>query len=195
MYPSRMRIPSLSQAIRCAALVLPAALAAATLRAQEFVPPDRATRPAGTPAPRPDSARSGLRVDLFGFSTRGGAQLSGGSQAVLGSTIDVAQLWTPRLRVRPSFAVGFGRGANKSLAVNLEVVYRFQPEEAAAIPYFGLGAGYYDDDFTRRGWPTLTIGFELPFRRTMNWLIEYQALDTMRRSRLMVGLATRNGGN
>ena len=43
-------------------------------------------------------------------------------------------------------------------------------------------------------WPTVAMGFELPFSRHMNWLIEYHALDALRRSRFLVGLATRGGG-
>lgn len=163
------------------------------LRAQEFVPPDR--RPAATP-PSPQSPGAveepGFIVDIFGFSTRGGAQINKGAQVILGSTIDVMQLGTPQVRLRPSFEVGFGQ-ARTSLALNLEVVYRFTDDSASAIPYLGLGWGYYDDNTTKRGWPTVAMGFELAFQRNMNWLIEYHALDGLQRSRFLIGLATRGG--
>jgi len=180
--------------MRCVPLVTAVTLvvlAAAPAAAQEFVPPDR--RPSGQPAPTQDDyGPNGFYLDIMGFSTRAGAQVTKDEQAVLGSTVDLMQLYWPRLRLRPSFEVGFGR-PNTSLGVNAEVIYRFQPDEAPAIPYVGLGAGYYDDGTTRHGWPTITLGFELPFRRSYNWLFEYHALDGLRRSRFLVGLATRGG--
>lgn len=176
-----------------AALLLPAR----RLDAQEFVPPDR--RPGAPPAASPvpsgnDAGLDGLRLDLLAFSTRGGAQVNKQPQFVLGSTLDVVQLWTPQARIRGSFEVGFGRPTT-SLAVNAEVVYRLQPDNAPAIPYVGLGVGYYDDSTAKKVWPTVVMGFELRFRRSMNWLLEYHALDGLRRSRFLVGLATRPGAD
>lgn len=173
-----------------------AVLIAAPLRAQEFIPPDRGRPPAAAPPATQDPAAtpsSGFRIDLLGFSTRAGFQVNRGNQALLGSTVDVAQLGIPQVRLRPSFEVGFGQSST-SLAINVEVVYRFQSDASSAIPYIGIGAGYYDDNVTKRGWPTLAMGFELPFKRSMNWLVEYHALDALRRSRFFVGLATRGGG-
>jgi hypothetical protein len=169
-----------------------AALAAAPLAAQEFIPPDR-VRPQPAAAAADTGGADGFRLEILGFSTRGGAQVNKGGQAILGSTIDIAQLGSRQVRLRPSFEVGFGRSST-SLAFNLEVVYRFQPDGAAAIPYLGIGAGYHDDTTVKRVWPTVAMGFELPFSRNMNWLIEYHALDGLRRSRFLVGLATRGGG-
>lgn len=178
---------------RLVVLTAAIALAASPLAAQEFIPPDRGRPPSQgqQPAGDPDF---GLRADILGFSTRGGFQVNKGGQALIGSTIDVVQLWSPQVRLRPSFEVGFAE-AGTSLAINVEVVYRFQPDAAPAIPYLGIGLGYYDDNTVKKGWPTVAMGFELPFRRSMNWLIEYHALDGLRRSRFLVGLATRNGGN
>jgi hypothetical protein len=168
--------------------------AAAPLRAQEFVPPDRRPAPPSqAPAQSPAPASSGFLVDVLGFSTRGGFQVNKGGQVLLGSTIDIAQLGTPQVRLRPSFEVGFGQSST-SIGINAEVVYRFQPDAAPAIPYLGLGWGYYDDRSTKRGWATVAMGFELPFKRNMNWLLEYHALDALKRSRFFVGLATRGGG-
>jgi hypothetical protein len=165
------------------------------LDAQEFVPPDRrpGAQPA-TPSAPSDAPPAGLRVELLAFSTRGGAQVNKNQQFLLGSTLDVVQLWTPQARIRGSFEVGFGNPTT-SLAVNAEVVYRLQPDHTPAIPYVGLGVGYYDDSSATKVWPTVVMGFELRFRRSMNWLLEYHALDGLKRSRFLIGLATRPGGD
>ena len=166
--------------------------------AQEFVPPDRRpaapppSAPPDTPVPPPPQP-GGVRVDVFGFSTRLGGQVNADGQVVLGSTVDLVQLGSPRLRIRPSFEVGFGR-PETSLGANLEVLYRFQSDAAPAIPYVGVGWGYYDDGAVEHGWPTVALGFELPFKRSFNWLVEYHGLDGLRRSRFLLGLATRAGG-
>src|SRR3972149_5116650 len=107
--------------------------ATATARAQEFQPPGERGAVPGR----------GLRFDIVGFSTRGGGQLNKDEQGVLGSTVDIAELWTPPGRLRPSFEVGFGQSYT-SLHAALEVIYRFQPDNAPAIPYVGVGVGYYD---------------------------------------------------
>jgi len=189
MYPSHMKIGTVSP-IRPLVLAALWAALAAPLAAQEFVPPDR-----GHPAQPASSQResSGFRIDILGFSTRAGFQVNGGGQALLGSTVDLIQLGIPQVRGRTSFEVGFGRPST-SIGVNEEVIYRFLADTASAIPYMGLGVGYMDDNVVKRIWPTVAIGFELPFRRNMNWLIEYHALDALRRSRFFVGLATRGGG-
>jgi hypothetical protein len=155
--------------------------------AQEFVPPDRRD------APTAASVDAGFALGVFGFSTRGGGQLNSDEQGVVGSTVDVALLGSPQVRLRPSFELGFGKSRN-SLHLALEVIYRFQPDEAEAVPYVGAGLGYYDTGTTEEVWPNLVMGFELPFRRTFNWLIEYHALDRLGRHRFLVGLATRGGG-
>jgi hypothetical protein len=121
---------------------------------------------------------------------RDGMQVKGGGRGVNGSRIDVGELVMPLVRIRPSIEMGFG-SSTKSVGVNVEAVYRFQPDEAPAIPYLGLGLGYYDDSSTTRVWPTVVMGFELAFRHNINWLVEYHALDGLSRSRFFVGLATR----
>lgn len=192
MYRTGMDTRTLTAAACLAAALL---LAGHHLEAQEFVPPDRraGAQPTTPPPTESTPGTDGLRLDLLGFSTRGGAQVNKDQQFVLGSTLDIVQLWTPQARVRGSFEVGFGRPAT-SLAVNAEVVYRLQPDNAPAIPYVGLGVGYYDDSAVKKIWPTVAMGFELKFRRSMNWLLEYHALDGLRRSRFLIGLATRPGG-
>lgn len=170
---------------RAALLAVVLAMFPSAAAAQEFQPPSGGGSP--------PAGGSGVRFGILGFSTRGGAQVNRGGQGVLGSTVDVAQLGSPQVRLRPSFEVGFGR-ADKSLHVALEVVYRFQPDNAPSIPYVGAGLGYYDpgsDSANARVWPNLVMGFELPFRATFNWLVEYHALDRLGRHRFLVGFAAK----
>jgi len=169
---------------RLALLVAGLACAAVAARAQEFQPP----------AAGPSSA-GGLKVDLVGFSSRGGVDVSGGTSLVLGSAFDVVELWSPNVRVRPSFEFS-GSGTSTALHLAVEVVYRFQPDRAPAIPYVGLGLGYWNKEGggEERVWPTVAMGFELAFRPSFNWLLEYHALDRLGRHRFLVGLSTRGGG-
>ena len=178
---------------RCACLAFVVVLplcAAAPVAAQDFVPPSSGG----------GSASNGLRVDLIGFSTRVGADVTGGGSLVLGSAFDVAELWSPQVRLRPSFEFS-AAGSARSLHVAAEVVYRFQPDRAAVIPYAGIGVGYFVQDSSsesnarqRRVWLNLVMGFELAFRPSFNWLLEYHALDRLGRHRFLVGLSTRGGG-
>jgi len=177
--------------MRARNLLLFASLSAASPAAgQEFIPPDRPPQPPPPQAPQPQRAGTGFIVGVLAFSTRAGAQVNADNQVVLGSTIDIAQLGAPGFRLRPSFEVGFGRPDN-SLAINVEGVYRFQDDDAQAIPYIGAGVGYYDDNRVKRGWPTFVFGFELAYSRTTSWLIELHALDGVDRTRVLIGLATR----
>ena len=194
MYRTGMNLRPILNARALAAAALLVATARAG-QAQEFIPPDRRPSPPPPPSAEPGQATAetrGVFIDIFAFSTRAGAQVNRDGQAVLGSTIDLVQLGMPRLRLRPSFEVGFGR-PEKSLGVNAEVIYRFQPDAAPAIPYVGLGVGYYDDGTTDFIWPTVALGFELPLRRSYNWLVEYHGLDGLKRSRFFIGLTTRGG--
>ena len=162
------------------------ACAAPAVVAQEFQPP--ASAAASSP-----SGGSGFNMDLYSFSVRGGVDVSRPAQWVVGTTLDVAEMWSPRVRLRPSFEVS-SDGSNVQLHLAGEVVYRFQPDDAPAIPYAGIGVGH----MSRCGgcttiWPTVVIGFELRFRPAFNWLVEYHALDRLGRHRFLVGLATRGG--
>jgi len=174
---------------RLAAIAVCLLAGASTLAAQEFVPPDqRGSEPSRT------QGTSSLVFGIFGFSTRGGGQLNEDEQGVVGSTVDIMQLGSPQVRLRPSFEMGFGRSRN-SMHLALEAIFRLTPDDADAIPYVGAGLGYYDDGATDEVWPNLVIGFELPFQRGMNWLVEYHALDRLGRHRFLIGLATRGGGS
>jgi len=37
------------------------------------------------------------------------------------------------------------------------------------------------------------FGFELHYRSTFNWLLEYHAMDALRHNRIYIGLTTRRG--
>ena len=163
-----------------AAAVLVAAAPGAV--AQEFRPPA-----SGSNAPS-----GGLEVDLFGFSTRVGIDVSRRAEWVVGSTVDVAELWSPRVRLRPSLEVASDKAAGVTLHWSGEIVYRFAPNDAPAIPYLGIGVGHMSRcSSCVEIWPTVTLGFELYFRPGINWLIEYHSLDRFGRHRFLIGLATR----
>ncbi len=89
--------------------------------------------------------------------------------------------------VAPNLPPAVGEEA-RQLAAAARAFQR-QPETAPAIPYVGTGVGYYDDGAVERVWPTFLLGFELPYQRGLRWLVEYHALDGLRRSRFLVGLA------
>jgi hypothetical protein len=174
-------------ATRLILLAFPLALAAPPAAAQEFHPPSSgaATSPSG----------SGLDVDLYSFSVRGGLDVSHAAHWVLGTSLDVAELWSPRVRFRPSVEVASEAGNTVTFHWAGEITYRFQPDNAAAIPYVGLGVGHMSNcPSCTTIWPTIVLGFELQLRPSFNWLIEYHALDRLGRHRFLVGLATRGAG-
>jgi hypothetical protein len=160
-------------------------VAARGAAAQEFVPPKNATH-------------SGTRIGLFGFGVRGGVDLRSSGQLVLGTTLDVGDLFSSRLRLRPSAEIGVFNGPN-SYVGSFDALWRFTQDEEVATPYIGLGfsvAGRTDcsaDPQCPDLWANLTFGFELHYRSTFNWLLEYRALDALSRHRIYVGLTTRRG--
>jgi hypothetical protein len=153
--------------------------------AQEFVPPK-------------SSSGGGTRVGLFGFGVRGGVDLSGSGQLVLGTTLDLGVLFSQRVRLRPSAELGVFNGPN-TYAGSFDVLWRFTNDEEVATPYIGAGfsiAGRSDcsaDSQCPDLWLNLTFGFEMRYRSTFNWLLEYRAMDALGRHRLFVGLTTRRG--
>ena len=159
---------------------------ATRLAAQEFKPP----RVGGTP--------SGTRIGLFGFGVRGGVDLRS-SQIVVGTTLDLGDLFTARLRLRPSGEIGVFNGGNDTFAASFEALYRFTDDDQVAIPYLGTGlsvAGHDkcgSDPNCPAVWVNLVFGFELHYKSTFNWLLEYHGMDAMRKHRLYVGLTTRRG--
>ena len=173
-------------AIRLMLVAVPLACAAPRAPAQEFQPPSGGSQGY--------ASGTGFEMDLFSFSTRVGIDVSRPAQWVVGSTVDIAEMWSPRVRLRPSLEVS-SDGNTTRLHWAGEIIYRFQPDNAPAIPYVGLGLGH----MTRCTgctdlWPTVVLGFELHFRPAFNWLIEYHALDRLGRHRFLVGLSAHGPG-
>ena len=166
------------------AVALAAVCAAGAARAQQFQPP------AGGSEYQPN----GVEFDLFAFSSRVGIDVASPTEWVLGNTLDVAELWSPRVRLRPSLEVSSDGGAVR-LHWAGEIGYRFEPDNAPAIPYVGAGLGHMSRcPSCTTIWPTVVLGFELVLRPSLNWLIEYHALDRFGRNRFLIGLATRAVG-
>ncbi len=167
-------------------VVLVMLLAAAPLAAQEFHPPP--VRRSG----------EGTRLGLLGFGVRGGIDVSGQSQLVLGVTLDAGNLVSGRFRLRPSGEIGVFNGDNTYVG-SFEGLYRFTGDDQVATPYAGGGfsiagrdhCGNYADcpDL----WINVVVGVEIHYRSTFNWLLEYHAMDAFHHNRLYAGLTTRRG--
>lgn len=158
-----------------------------------------AAQQARPPGPAADSAAPApVRVGLFGFGTRLGVDLESDLHAVVGFTLDVADLYTEQLRLRPSAEVGLRSGMN-SYVGNLEVSYRFTREHEVAVPYVAAGVAVFGEDGCGQDpacpalWVQFALGFELELHRTMRWLLEYRGADALRRHRLFIGLTSRRG--
>lgn len=160
---------------------------ATSLAAQQFQPPAVG-----------GGAQTGTRLGLFGFGVRGGIDLKGNGQFILGTSLDVGDLFSPRVRLRPSGEIGVFNGDNTFVG-SLEALYRFTDDNQLAQPYVGTGmslAGHErcgSDPKCPAVWVNLVFGFELHFRSTFNWLLEYHGMDAMRRHRVYIGLTTRRG--
>jgi hypothetical protein len=171
-------------------IALGAALLAAPapppLSGQEFKPP------------RVSGAPTGTRIGLFGFGVRGGVDLKGSGQLVVGTVLDLGDLFTARVRLRPSGEIGVFNGGNTYIG-SAEALYRFTDDDQVAIPYIGTGlslAGHENcgaDPACPALWVNLVFGFELHYKSTFNWLLEYHGMDAMRRHRVYIGLTTRRG--
>ena len=79
-------------------------LAATDADAQEFLPPETVAE------------RGPVWFGLAGFGTRLGMEVSADRQGVIGFTLDVGDLGSPRVRLRPSFEVGFAGDVNTYVA-------------------------------------------------------------------------------
>ncbi len=159
-------------------------------RAQEFIPPrDQSV----------DTTAGALRLGIFGFGTRLGVDFAGRNQAILSPTLDAGDVFTDRVRIRPSAEVGMGDTAT-TYVVNLELMYRFTADREVAVPYLGVGGAVYSQEHCGaapncpRVWAQFALGFEMKFRDHMNWLLEYRGEDGLRRHRFFIGLTTRRGG-
>ena len=158
------------------------------LGAQDFRPPDE------------DKEPSSVKIGLTGFGARAGVDFKGTNQLISSITLDVADLYSDRIRVRPSGEIGIGGGLNTYLA-SLDVMYRFLPDAERAVPYVGVGLGVFAENpgcgpapGCPKVWPQFTMGFELNLRPGINWLLEYRGEDALRRHRFFIGLTTRRGG-
>lgn len=162
-------------------------LAALPLGAQQFQPPQVG-----------GGATTGTRIGLFGFGVRTGLDFRGTGQFLLGTTLDMGDLFSSRVRIRPSGEIGVFNGDNTFVG-SLEALYRFTDDNQVAQPYVGTGfslAGHEGcgaDPDCPDFWVNLVFGFELHYRSTFNWLLEYHGMDAMRRHRVYIGLTTRRG--
>ena len=169
-----------------AVLLAIAGASVAPLAGQEFHPP-----------PVRGTGR-GTRLGLFGFGVRGGIDLAGNTQMILGVTLDAGNVVSPRFRIRPSGEIGVLNGAN-SYVGSLEGLYRFTGDEQTATPYVGTGfslVGHQScgaDPDCPDLWANLVVGFELHYRSTFNWLLEYHGMGGFSHNRLYIGLTTRRG--
>jgi len=157
-------------------------------RAQEFVPPQE----------QPGVETSGLRLGIFGFGSRAGVDFAGRNQLIMSPTLDVADVFTDRVRLRPSAEIGVGDSVT-TYVMNLELMFRFTPDTEIAVPYVGFGGAVMSQERCAaavdcpRLWAQFALGFELKFREHINWLLEYHGEDGLRRHRFFIGLATRRG--
>jgi len=171
--------------MRFASITLIATIAAGPLAAQQFSPPK-------------SQGRTGTRIGLYGFGVRSGIDLKGDGQLVLGTTLDMGDLFSSRVRIRPSAEVSVFNGGNTYVA-SFESLWRFTDDEEVATPYVGLGFSLAGHDACGADpdcpdlWLNVVFGFELHYRSTFNWLLEYHGMDTMRRHRIYIGLTTRRG--
>jgi hypothetical protein len=146
----------------------------------------------------PKTGHSGTRIGVFGFGVRGGVDLRSDGQFILGATLDMGDLFSDRIRLRPAFELGVFNGPN-SYNGSFDALWRFTADEQVATPFMGLGlsvAGHDEcgqDPSCPALWLNFTLGFELRYRSTFNWLLEYRALDALDKHRLFIGLTTRRG--
>ena len=167
-------------------LLAAASLALSTAAAQQFSPP------------KSSGAGRGTRIGLFGFGVRTGLDFKGEGQLLLGTTLDMGNVISSRVRLRPSVEVGVFNGENTYVA-SFESLWRFTDDEEVATPYVGTGlsmAGHGNcgaDPDCPALWLNLVFGLELRYRSTFNWLLEYHGMDALRRHRVYVGFTTRRG--
>ena len=156
------------------------------LTGQQFQPPGASNTDKGT------------RIGLFGFGVRGGFDFRGNDQFIAGASLDVGNLFWYRVRLRPSFEIGVFNGSNTYVG-SFEALFRFTDDNQLAQPYLGAGlslAGREDCGSIPDCpgvWLNIVFGFELHYRSTFNWLLEYHGMDLLDRHRFYVGLTTRRG--
>jgi hypothetical protein len=138
-------------------------------------------------------------MGLFGFGSRLGADFEGTNEVIVSVTLDVADVFTPQVRLRPSLEIGIGDSLG-SYVGSLELIYRFTRDSAIAVPYVGFGLGLWSEQRCSSNpacpdlWVQFALGFELRMRDQINWLLEYHGENALRRPRFFIGLVTRRGG-
>ncbi len=168
--------------VACVAVLLAPARAVC----QQFQPP-------GT-----TNVEKGTRIGLYGFGVRGGFDLTGHDQFIAGASLDLGNLFTSRIRLRPSAEVGVFNGVHTSVG-SFEALFRFTDDNQLVQPYLGSGFSLAGRDECGTVtdcpgvWLNFVFGFELHYRSTFNWLLEYHGMDLLQRHRFYVGLTTRRG--
>ena len=158
------------------------------LAAQDFTPPEVGGQ----------ESDQGIKIGFYGFGTRLGWDLEDAG-AIISITLDLGNLGSDQVRLRPSAEIGFTEDVD-TYVVSAELIYRFTPDTEKAIPYVGLGLALAGRDNCSTAascpdvWLQFVLGFEVEFRSSMNWLLEYHAEDALNRHRLFFGLTTRRGG-
>lgn len=155
------------------------------LGAQEFVPPDE------------DTTSGPFRFSLLGFASRAGIDFTNGVHPVVSLALDAGDVYTSRLRLRPSFEIGLADTTTH--VASLELLFRFTGDREIAVPYLGGGLAVWGRQQCSTIpdcpgiWLQAVIGFELHLKDRINWLVEYHAEDAFDRHRFFVGLTTRRG--
>src|SRR3989442_1212949 len=116
-----------------------------------------------------------------------------------------------RLALRPAPRLGHGgRGTvcDLGLRAGCDAPSKLTPERGgvmrqgwAALAAFAIATSLAAQEFhpppvrraDDRGTRLGLFGFELHYRSTFNWLLEYHGMDAFRRNRVYVGLTTRRG--
>lgn len=137
-----------------------------------------------------------FRLALLGFAARAGIDVTGDDQLIFGTTLDLGDLYTDRLRMRASGEIGLGGGAD-TYVIGGEATYRLVADTMPVVPYVGGGAALY----SREGcdavadcpalWAQFVVGFEINLRAPLRWLLEYHAQDGFGRHRFLIGLTTK----
>ncbi len=160
------------------------------LAAQDFTPPEVGGQES--------DQGSKIKLGLYGFGARLGWDVEDG-EGIVSITLDLGNLGAEQVRLRPSAEIGFAEDVN-TYVVSAEILYRFTPDTDKAIPYMGFGLALAGRDDCSTGpscpeaWLQFVLGFEVGFRSSMNWLLEYHAEDALTRHRLFFGFTTRRGG-
>jgi len=110
----------------------------------------------------------------FGFGVRGGVDFRKSGQFVMEATLDLGDLLTNRIRLRPSAEVGVFNGPNTYVG-NFEALWRFTTTRRWQTPYIGLGLAWRAAKVAApirhaRAVVKHRFGFELHYRSTFNWL-------------------------